>query len=274
MAARSGPVQVPPKRVLEAFRVHGELDPLPGGQRPAWRCGDVVLKPLDTSEQMLEWQSRVLTPLTHLADLRVAPPLRASDGSMVVEDWTAWPYLSGSPARGRWSEVAAAGARFHTAMAHVPRPSFLDERTDHWAVADRVAWGELPLSDYSDVWGMAMLGHRLRHVDAAPQLIHGDLSGNVLLHLQLPPAVIDFSPYWRPPEYATAVVAADALLWHGADAGALDVLTAIPSRSQMLLRAMIFRLVTEARGSAAGGATVSERYSTAIRIGCEFADLH
>src|SRR5262245_63157633 len=112
-ACPSEPVALPPKRVLEAFRVHGELDPLPGGQRPAWRCGDVVLKPLDTSEQMLEWQSRVLTPLTHLAALRGAPLLRATDGSLGGEAWTALPYLSGSQARGRWAAVGAAGARCH-----------------------------------------------------------------------------------------------------------------------------------------------------------------
>ena len=38
-----------------------------------------------------------------------------------------------------------------------------------------------------------------RSVDAVSQLVHGDLSGNVLLAHGLPPAVIDFSPYWRPP---------------------------------------------------------------------------
>ncbi len=48
------------------------------------------------------------------------------------------------------------------------------------------------------------------------QLIHGDLSGNVLFAAGLPPAIIDFSPYWRPVAYASAVVAVDGVLWFGA----------------------------------------------------------
>jgi hypothetical protein len=169
--------------------------------------------------------------------------------------------------------VVAAGVRFHSAIAHVPRPALLDLRTDDWAVADRVAWGELPLRDYSDAWGICMLGQRLRQVDAAPRLIHGDLSGNVLLHPHLPPAVIDFCPYWRPPAYATAVVAADAMLWHDADVDVLAVLGDTPESSQLLLRAMIFRLVTEARSSSRRQVAMSERYAAAIRIACDFADL-
>jgi len=27
--------------------------------------------------------------------------------------------------------------------------------------------------------------------------------------------VIDFSPYWRPAEYATAIIIADAVVWEG-----------------------------------------------------------
>jgi len=262
----------PPPHVRDAFDAHGGLLPLSGGQQPVWRCGDVVFKLLDTSVQMLDWQSRVLGPVTDLADVRVAPPLRASDGSLVVEGWTAWPYLDGEHADGRWSELVTAGVRFHSAIAQVPRPVLLDERTDSWAMADRVAWGELPLRDYPDAWGVDMLGRRRRQVDLASQLIHGDLSGNVLLHPQLPPAVIDFSPYWRPPRYATAVVVADALLWHEAGTDVLDVLGDSWESSQLLLRALIFRLVTEAMSTIGRRASESEQYAAAVRIACDFAD--
>jgi uncharacterized protein (TIGR02569 family) len=266
------PVDGVPPRVRAVFGVHGGLLPLSGGQQPAWRCGDVVFKRLDTSEQMLDWQSRVLGPLTDSVEVRVAPPLRANNGSLVVEGWTAWPHLDGSHAGACWSEVVVAGVRFHSAIAHVPRPDLLDKRTDNWAVADRVAWGELPLRDYSNTWGIEMLGQRMRQVDLASQLVHGDLSGNVLLHPHLPPAVIDFAPYWRPPAYATAVVAADALLWHGAGADVLDVLADSPESSQLLLRAMIFRLIAEARSSVGPRVAASERYAAAIHIACDFAD--
>jgi hypothetical protein len=39
----------------------------------------------------------------------------------------------------------------------------------------------------------------------------------VLFHAHLPPALIDFSPYWRPPGFASVVVIADALVWESAD---------------------------------------------------------
>lgn len=41
-----------------------------------------------------------------------------------------------------------AGERFHDALASVPRPAVLDRRTDRWAIADRVAWEELPLEPH------------------------------------------------------------------------------------------------------------------------------
>lgn len=48
------------------------------------------------------------------------------------------------------------------------------------------------------------------------QLVHADLTGNVLISADRPPAIIDVSPYWRPPAYAEGIVIADAICWHGA----------------------------------------------------------
>ena len=75
--------------------------------------------------------------------------------------------------------------------------------------------------------------------------VHGDLSGNVLFHNVLAPAIIDLSPYWRPASYASAIVVADALLWEGADRQILDEVRDIEDLGQHLLRALIFRLVSE-----------------------------
>jgi hypothetical protein len=62
----------------------------------------------------------------------------------------------------------------------------------------------------------------LRPVTAPSQLIHGDLTGNVVFDSARPPAIIDFSPYRRPAAYAAAIVAADALVWEGAARQVLD----------------------------------------------------
>ena len=60
-----------------------------------------------------------------------------------------------------------------------------------------------------------------------------------------PPAVIDFSPYWRPAGLALAVAAVDALLWSGAAPAIHDELVGQPELDQLLARALVYRLVTE-----------------------------
>ena len=118
--------------------------------------------------------------------------------------------------------MIAVGERFHAALDGVPRPSLIDTRTDQWAIGDRVAWGELPAARFAHVKHLPRLVDALRPIDAPSQLVHGDLTGNVLFAPGLPPAVIDFSPYWRPTGFASAVVVGDALAWEGADESLLD----------------------------------------------------
>ena len=87
----------------------------------------------------------------------------------------------------------------------------------------------------------------LRPVDErAAQLVHGDLTGNVLFEDGRPPAVVDFSPYWRPTGFASAIVVGDALLWEGADASLLDAVAQVEDFPQLLVRALIFRAVVDA----------------------------
>ena len=76
--------------------------------------------------------------------------------------------------------------------------------------------------------------------------MHGDLTGNVLFAPGIPPAVIDFSPYWRPTAFAAAVVVGDALAWEGADESLLGAVAHIAAFPQFLLRALIYRIVVDA----------------------------
>lgn len=57
------------------------------------------------------------------------------------------------------------------------------------------------------------------------QIVHGDLAGNPLWADGLPPAVIDFTPYWRPAGYGTALLIVDAVLWYGAEPSMLRLRT-------------------------------------------------
>ena len=84
-----------------------------------------------------------------------------------------------------------------------------------------------------------------RPVTLSSQLVHGDLSENVLFAEGQDPAVIDVTPYWRPVGFASAVVVADAILWHRADPEALlDCVAHVDEFPQLLVRALIFRTVT------------------------------
>jgi len=200
--------------------VRHEPEPLAGGTGRAWRVGDLVLKPVDAD---VAWQHDVFAAVEE-AGFRIERPRRE-----IVDGWTAWTYLEGRHERGRWLDIVSAGERLHAALPDV-RPTRIDEP---WKTGDRVAWGEQPYPAVDD------LLHALRPLDDRLQLIHGDLTGNVLFHETLPPAIIDFAPYYRPAQYASAIVVADALCWEDAPhwlAGAVD--------RQYLLRALICRAVT------------------------------
>lgn len=235
-ATRLGPVLVPP-HVLEAFGCTGVPQPLAGGTGSSVLVDDAVLKPGGDGTGWLAALQERLRP----DGIRTPTPRRADDGQLVVEGWTATAYLPGAEQPGRWAETVATGRALHAALADFHRPPQLAARTDRWARADRVAWAEAT-ADLGDL-GAELTG---RYADAPPpaQLVHCDLSGNVLFHPTLPPAVIDLSLYWRPPAYVEAVVAVDAMLWYDAEPDVLD-LVQHPRATELLRRAAVFRLACE-----------------------------
>jgi uncharacterized protein (TIGR02569 family) len=116
-------------------------------------------------------------------------------------------------------------------------------------VADRVAWGEASVVVAPELQGLVddLVAARAP-VELPSQLVHGDLAGNVLFADGQAPAVIDFSPYWRPAGYALAVAAVDVLVWPAAPPSILDALDSEERRDQLLLRALLHRLVAESLG--------------------------
>src|SRR5206468_6624801 len=97
----------------------------------------------------LDWQPALFEQLT-VAGLRVPRPRRTKAGGLVADGWIASTWLAGTH-EPRWGEIVAAGDSLHAALQEVRRPAFLARRTDRWSIADRVAWGELPLDDYLHV---------------------------------------------------------------------------------------------------------------------------
>jgi hypothetical protein len=214
--------------VLAAFGAVGVPEPLAGGTGSSWRVGSLVMKPLDCATREIDWQAELFRGIEQVG-FRFAAPLPD-----VIDGWTAAPFLAGRHEAGRWRDIIAVSKRFHAALAREPRPdAIIDTRTNPWEVGDRVAWG---IQRYD---GIDDLLAALEPADAPSQLIHGDLTGNVLFHDDLPPAIIDFAPYWHPTQYATAIIVTDAVLWEEAPEDLLD-----EAHAQYLLRALIYRGVT------------------------------
>ncbi|HVF07667.1 MAG TPA: hypothetical protein VNC60_03735 [Actinomycetota bacterium] len=228
--------------VFASFGATGDPIWLSGGEGPAWRVGDLVFKQAP-SEQEWSWLGAHL-PTVREDGFRIALPVPAPGGRWVVDGLCAQTWLAGAhPNAPRWREVLLVCERLHAAMRHLPRPPFLEARTDPWAIGDRVAWGEVdpPVAHAF----LARLLTIRRPVELPSQTIHGDLTENVLFHDGLAPAVIDLSVYWRPAGFASAVVVGDAICWANAEPAPLLAATEhLEEFPQLFVRAVIFRLAT------------------------------
>ena len=226
--------------MLDAFGTTGDPVSLAGGEGRCWRAGDVVLKPCD-DEAEWTWLGTVLPTVTQ-DGFRLALPMPATDGRWLVDGWCAQPVVPGVPAE-RWVDVIEVGERFHAAVAPLERPSFLDLRTNPWSIGDRVAWEERTPPIAHPILSR-LLGMR-EPITASSQVIHGDLTENVLFADGLGPAIIDVTPYFRPRGFAAAVVVGDAVRWRDADPDPLLAAVAHdPSFPQWFVRAVIYRLVS------------------------------
>src|SRR5690606_19565516 len=132
---------------------------------------------------------------------------------------------------------------FHAALRSVAKPAFLDTRNTPFARADRIAWGEESATFHPRLAPLVQrLQALMQPVDLPGQVIHGDITENVLFEPGRAPAVIDFSPYWRPAAYAQAIVVVDALDWYGADESILSLVSDVAEIDQLMVRAELFRI--------------------------------
>ncbi|MEU9008982.1 TIGR02569 family protein [Streptomyces sp. NPDC048479] len=233
----------PPSVVLTAFGAAEAPALLPGCRGSAWRSGALVLRPVATAPETA-WRAGVLHHLPETSAFRVGRPVPAADGSWAAHGWEAWRLIGGSSDPHRADDVIRAGEAFHAALADLPRPRFLGLRDNPWSRAERLAWQETDRAP--DYPLLKPLLAALRPVSAPAQIIHGDLLGNVLFEPGLPPAIVDWPPYWRPAGWASAVVAVDALCWYEAEPALLDRWAHLPDWRQLLVRALVFRIATPA----------------------------
>jgi uncharacterized protein (TIGR02569 family) len=258
-------VDPPPEHVLSAFGLSG-VGPIPLGAvwEGGWRCGEVVLS-MVAENARAAWSARVRETL-FVDGVRLARPVRSTDGRYVVSGWRADTFVAGQP-EPRHDEVVSAAVRLHEATGKLERPRFLTQGpTAPWAdvdvfiAADRAAWEDRPLqsvpaasrsaSPTADGQRSVELINQLaglrRPTKSPNQLVDGDLYGTVLFAGAAAPGITDITPYWRPASWAAGVVVVDALSWGDADEGLIDRWNALPEWPQMLLRALMFRLAVHA----------------------------
>jgi uncharacterized protein (TIGR02569 family) len=258
---------VNPEAAAAAFGLYGPGEAIPGGAGTSVRCGVVVLKPGHEAAEAHFVQETLAGLDGNSVGIRIPSVHRAPDGRVVIDGWTAAAFVPGlRELRPDWAAIAGAGNRFHDLLASMS-PSVaelaLAQRTHRWAIADRVAWDGktvtlAPRARRVD----ALLGEWCRSTDEPRQIVHADLTGNVLVDDAGTPVIIDFSPYVRPRSFATAVVVADALIWEGAPLSVIDLLG--PEPRPMLARALRFRLVAEQLADAPRHGADIEPYETLI----------
>ncbi len=251
-----------------------------------WRCGEVVLS-MVADHARAAWSAKVRETL-FIDGVRLARPVRSTDGRYVVAGWRADPCVAGTPDP-RHGGVASAAVRLHEATAKLERPRFLTQPpvapwadVDVFIAADRSAWEERPLYSLSQGARVAsasadgqksidlinQLGPLRRPTKSPSQLVHGDLYGTVLFAGTAAPGITDITPYWRPSAWAAGVVVVDALSWGDADDGLVERWKPLPEWSQMLLRALMFRLAVHALHprSTAGGFAGLARTAALVRL--------
>jgi uncharacterized protein (TIGR02569 family) len=280
-------VDRPPEHVLAAFGLVG-VQPTSLGLAwdGGWRCGEVVLS-MVADHARAAWSAKVRETL-FVDGVRLARPVRSTDGRYVVSSWRADTFVAGTP-EPRHDEVVSAAVRLHEATAKLERPRFLTQPpsapwsdVDVFIAADRAAWEDRPLhalppgarigpASSDGQRSMELINHlaTLRRPTRSPsQLVHGDLYGTVLFAGTAAPGITDLTPYWRPASWAAGVVVVDALAWGEADDGLVERWSPLPEWPQMLLRALMFRLAVHAlhpRSTAAAFAGLS-RTAALVRL--------
>ena len=98
MPAADAPTEPPAGAHVVGARVDGGLLALEGGEGRSWRAGDLVLKPgLDA--RFVDWLAVVGERVDTAGRFRLATPVAAPDGRLVVGGWCATTWMAGRGSR-------------------------------------------------------------------------------------------------------------------------------------------------------------------------------
>ncbi len=230
----------------EAFGSSVEPVRLAGGQGTTYRAGEIVLKPAEGDDGGA-WAAELFDSLPESADVRFARPIKSVRGSWIHDGYVAWSFLSGDHIKGQYGDKLKASRAFHSLLSNAPKPLFVGSASSSWLAADLVVWQKREF-DYGPEFAelISQITPYLKPYDAPSQLIHGDLSGNLLVADGLPVAVIDFSPAWAPSGFAEGIMLVDAITWEDAQHEDLKVFEEIPDIDQLAWRGVFRRIAEQA----------------------------
>lgn len=256
-----------PDHVRAAFHAEsGEALPLGYAWDYGFRVGSIVLSPILDPDNAA-WSSKVREQL-HVDGLRVARPVRATDGRFIVSGWKATNFGAGELASGRVDEVVLAGLRLADALADVPAPEFATapvtgpwSREDVFRVADKAAWSDDPaelLALGMDLEATAtpqleaalVLAARISklipEIEAPSHVGHADMLTTTLFSGTQPPFVTDIVATVRPHGYTAALAAVDGMLFDATDSGIMGRFAHVPDFTALLMRALLYRVFVAA----------------------------
>lgn len=234
--------KAPAKDVIKAFGGKSEAINLPGGEGSSYRVDDIVLKPVYSKDQTV-WNANILSNIRENG-FRVSRPIKSINGTWTYKGWHAFKFQEGEEVRGNWNKKIEVSKKFHEALREIQKPDFIGNRNNPWESADISVWqGDLSFKPEIRKYTNSLIKLK-KPVCIQEQLIHGDMTGNILFHQKLKPLVIDFSPYWRPANYAIAIIITDSIVWEKAPDSLLNSLSNTHENNQLLIRAILWRIKT------------------------------
>lgn len=241
-------VVAPPPTQATALAFSSDVEPvlIAGGQGTAYRAGNIVLKPAGDAEEE-SWTAELFERLPASSEVRFARPIKSVEGTWIHDHYVAWTFLQGDHISGQYDKKLAAGQAFHRLLKGIPKPSFLNVPSNSWSAASEVVLENRGFpydQEFVDLYNQ--IRPHLRALPPDRQPVHGDLSGNFLLDLSLPPAIIDFSPVWAPNGFAEGIMLADIIAWEHASDDELKAFKNRPDIGQLAWYGVLRRIAEQA----------------------------
>ncbi len=239
-------IDPPTQAIAEAFGSREIPVLLKGGQGTTYRSGNIILKPSEGDEKQT-WTAELYQSLPESSQVRFPRPIKSINGTWVYNGYIALSFVEGEHIEGHYAKKLSASIAFHELLHGIPKPDFIGLGENSWSIGDLVALDKREFNydqEFMDLYNQ--IKPHLKQLNFPEQLVHGDLSGNFLVHHVLPTAIIDYSHAWAPNGFAEGIMLADVIAWEDAELKDLQVFKRIPNIEQFAWRGVLRRITEQA----------------------------